>query len=389
MVNKSKRSEPDIALAEVRQHVRILSDLSRLAGNSTDLQTFLNQAVAQVSRGTEIHHVKILRYRPETADLLLVAGTGWKPGVVGTSTLSTDLRSPPGRAFQTGEPVSIKNFEEQDEYDLSTMLKEHGIVSLANAPVLIGGTAWGVLEVDSTTPRDFHQDTCEFLSAAGALIGSCVRRHAAPAQDDPLTAALLQAQQREILLREMQHRVKNSFQLILGAITMQKRRHSAPEVLAVLDHTAERIRAVSLAHEQLAPRAGNEAINLAEYLRALCMSIKRQVENVDVVITADEVHMPIERAIALGLILNEAATNCVKHAFGESGGQISVRLQTGFDFGEARLTITDNGRGAKDGETTGSGLKLIGTLARQIAGKVEMTSSDKGTTITVQFPVVL
>src|SRR5262249_25442506 len=146
---------------------------------------------------------------------------------------------------------------------------EHGIVSLCNAPVLIGGSAWGVVEVDSTTPREFGQDACDFLTAAGALIGTCVRRHTEPSTSHSLATAVLQAQQRETLLREMQHRVKNSFQLILGAITLQKRRHTTAEVRAALDHTAERIRAVSLAHEQLAPRAGTEAISLAEYLRAL------------------------------------------------------------------------------------------------------------------------
>ncbi|MDQ7249576.1 sensor histidine kinase [Dongia sedimenti] len=383
----SKQSGSD-DLEAVRQHVRILCDLGRLAGNSTDLQTFLQQAVAQVARGTEIHHVKILRYRPETADLLVVAGTGWKPGVVGTATLSADLRSAPGRAFQTGEAISIKNFEEQGEYDLSPLLKEHGIVSLVNAPVLIGGSAWGVVEVDSTTPREFGPDTCDFLTAAGALIGTCIRRHTAPSQADTLATAMLQAQQREILLREMQHRVKNSFQLIIGAITLQKRRHTAPEVLAALDYTAERIRAVSLAHEQLAPRAGGEAINLADYLRALCLSIKSQVENVEIDIAADEVHMPIERAIALGLILNEAATNSLKHAFGDGDGHISVKLQAGIGFGEARLTIADDGHGMKDPTASGSGLKLIGALARQIAATVERTSSDKGTIVSVQFPVI-
>jgi two-component sensor histidine kinase len=383
----SKQSRSD-ELEAVRQHVRILCDLGRLAGNSTDLQTFLKQAVAQVARGTEIHHVKILRYRPETADLLVVAGTGWKPGVVGTATLSTDLRSAPGRAFQTGEAIAIKNFDEQDEYDLSPLLKEHDIVSLVNAPVLIGGSAWGVVEVDSTTPREFGPDTCDFLSAVGALIGTCIRRHTAPSQGDSLANAMLQAQQRETLLREMQHRVKNSFQLIIGAITLQKRRHTTPETLAALDYTAERIRAVSLAHEQLAPRAGGEAINLAEYLRALCISIKSQVETVEIDIAADEVHMPIERAIALGLILNEAATNALKHAFGDGDGHISVKLQTGVGFGEARLTIADNGRGMKDPSASGSGLKLIGALARQISAKVERKSSDKGTAVSVQFPVI-
>jgi two-component sensor histidine kinase len=284
--------------------------------------------------------------------------------------------------------VAIRNFEEQNEYDLSPLLREHDIVSVVNAPVLIGGTAWGVVEIDSTTPLDFDQDVCDFLTAAGSLIGTCVRRHQAPSAADSVASALQQAQQRETLLREMQHRMKNSFQLIIGAITIQKRRHKAPEVTAALDHMAERIRAVSLAHEQLAPRAGSEAINLADYLRALCATIKHQIEGVEIDITADEVHMPIERAVALGLILNEAATNCLKHAFGDDGGHISVRLQTGIGFGEARLTIADNGRGIKDPNASGTGLKLIGALARQIAAKVDRRSSEKGTAVCVQFPVI-
>jgi two-component sensor histidine kinase len=375
-------------LEEMRQHIRILVDLGRLAGGSHDLATFFQQAVTQVARAVSIRHVKILQYRPGSADLLIVAGTGWKPGVVGTATLSADLRSAPGRAFQTGEAVSIEDFDAQSEYDISPLLKEHGIVSLVNAPVLIGGTAWGVIEVDSTEARAYSQDACDFMTAVGCLIGICVRRHLEPSQADSLATALLEAQRREILLREMQHRVKNSFQLILGTITMQKRRHQDKNTQAVLDHTVERIRAVSLAHEQLSPRAGSEAINLADYLRALCVSIKNQVDGVDVDIKADEVHMPIERAIALGLILNEAATNCLKHAFDQEGGTISIKLQAGIGFGEALLTIADNGTGTKNTESGGSGLKLIEALARQIGATVDRKSSKRGTTVTVQFPVV-
>jgi two-component system, sensor histidine kinase PdtaS len=60
--------------------------------------------------------VKVLRYRRETSDLLLVGGGGWNEGVVRTATFSVDLRSPPGRAYQTAEPVSIKNFSEKEDY---------------------------------------------------------------------------------------------------------------------------------------------------------------------------------------------------------------------------------------------------------------------------------
>ena len=96
-------------LEEARRHVRILVDIWRLAGQNLDLGSFLSLAVVQIGRAVEIGHVKILQYRPRTSDLLLVAGVGWKEGVVGSATLSADLRSPAGRTFQTAEPVTIKN----------------------------------------------------------------------------------------------------------------------------------------------------------------------------------------------------------------------------------------------------------------------------------------
>jgi two-component system, sensor histidine kinase PdtaS len=128
-----------------------------------------------------------------------------------SATFSADLRSPPGRAFQTAEPVTVKIFSEQEEYVRSDFLKEHGIVAVANVPVLIDGAAWGVLEVDSTTPREFTEDTTYFLTAAAALIGIVLRHIARPNEEARLMVAAAEAQKREILLREMQHRVKNNF----------------------------------------------------------------------------------------------------------------------------------------------------------------------------------
>src|SRR3954454_24003371 len=89
------------ALDEVRRHVRVFIDLSRVAGESNDQNRFLNQAVVQVARAVEIDHVKVLKYRRREADLLVTAGYGWKEGVVRSATLSADLRSPPGRSLLT------------------------------------------------------------------------------------------------------------------------------------------------------------------------------------------------------------------------------------------------------------------------------------------------
>jgi two-component sensor histidine kinase len=374
-------------LDKLRRHVRILVDIGRLAGENADLTRFLDQAVVQIARAVEIHHVKVLKYRPRSSDLLLIAGVGWKEGAVRSATLSADLRSPPGRAFQTAEPVIIKDFSTQEEYVRSDLLKEHGIVSVSNVPVLTNGAAWGVLEVDSTAPRDFTEDTTDFLTAAAALIGTVLRHNARP-EEARLMAAAAEAQRREILLREMQHRVKNNFQLVLSSISIQKRRSQGAEVHRALDHVASRINAISLAHDQLAPRHEGQTVRLSDYIRALCSAIRQQIEDVEVDVESDELELSIDRALPVGLILNETAMNSIKHAFGPDGGRITVRLVGGIGFGEARLTVSDNGRGIINVSENGSGLKLIASLARQIGGTIEQQSSDSGATTILTFPLI-
>ena len=140
---------------------------------------------------------------------------------------------------------------------------------------------------------------------------------------------------------------------------------------------------------QLAPREKGQRVKLSDYLRALCLSIKQQAEGIEVEVHADELELSIDRAVPLGLILNEIATNSIKHAFGhDGGGRIIVKLVAGVGYGEGRLTVADNGRGIKDDNPTGSGLKLIAALARQIGGTVYQDSSNQGTTTRLTFPVI-
>ena len=98
------------------------------------MNRFLDQAVVQVARAVEIGHVKVLWYRRGKP-------TCWSPPVSAggrvssrSATLPADLRSPPGRSFQTAEPVFIKNFDEQEDFTLSDLLRQHHIVSLVNVP---------------------------------------------------------------------------------------------------------------------------------------------------------------------------------------------------------------------------------------------------------------
>jgi two-component sensor histidine kinase len=300
-------------LEKLRRHIRILVDIGRLSGENADLDRFLDH-VLQIARAVEIHHVKILRYRPETSDLLLVAGLGWKPGAVQSATFSTDLRSLPGRAFQTAEPVSIRDFSEQHDYVPSEFLIQHGIVAVSNVPLLIDGAAWGVLEVDSTAARDFTQDTTEFLTAAAAFIGTMLRHNGRPDEHARLVAAVAAAQNGEILLREMQHRVKNNFQLVLSSISIQKQRYRGDEVHRALDHVASRIHAISLALFSLLLGKMSKLSGFRINVRALCSAIRNQVDKVDIDVECDELELSIDRALPVGLSL----LNCI-HASGNEG----------------------------------------------------------------------
>ena len=89
----------------------------------------------------------------------------------------------------------------------------------------------------------------------------------------------------------------------------------------------------------------------------------------------------------MGLILNEVATNSIKYAFGSGGGAIQVKLTGGVGYGEAQLTISDNGKGMTDKSAGGSGIRLVSSF-KQIGGSLEIESSARGTTVSVMFPLI-
>jgi two-component sensor histidine kinase len=385
----AKRKTPKAQSTDIdvlRRHIAILIDLGRLAGTRVPIDKFLDQVVVRVARAVEIDHVKVLLYRQATSDFIVAAGYGWKEGVVRRSTLAADLTSPAGRAFLTGEPVAIPNVSATD-FEMPAMLTDHGIIALTNVPIFVDGAAGGVLEVDSTVPCDFNSDTTDFLMAAAGMIGGALQKQVAERSDSEALSATLEAQYQDLLLREMQHRVKNNFQVILASIAIQKRRYHTPEARNALAHVESRIQAISLAHDQLAPRQG-QIIRLEAYIRALCASIEQQAEGVGFDLKLDDVELAIDRAVPVGLILNEIATNSIKYAFGEAGGRITVSLVGGIGYGEARLTVSDNGRGIKPDAVPGSGTGLMTSLARQIGGTTERQSSGRGTAVTLTFPVI-
>jgi two-component sensor histidine kinase len=184
----------------------------------------------------------------------------------------------------------------------------------------------------------------------------------------------------------MQHRVKNYFQLILAMVAVERPKLPTEEGRAIMSKIAERIMAVSLANDQLRPGQANQAVSISTYLRALCTSLDSQRDGVSISVKADEITMPSDRAVPVGLIVNELVTNSLKYAFDErEGGAVMVELSVGEGGGRTMLVVSDNGRGFDPEKASGSGLRLIRSLARQIAGHVEQETSPQGTVTRVTF----
>ena len=382
----SKQGDAERDLDKVRRHAEVLSRLAYLASAKTPSEGLLDAACVLVANAVEVDHVKVLRYRPSIGDLLLEAGVGWRDGVVGSATFPIALSSPPGRAYQTGQPVVIADLRGVQTFQASPILLEHGIVSLLNVPLQIDGAAWGVLEADSTEARDFSVDTQEFLMSAGWILASGIRREqVAQAHTDALVAAADGSRKSQLLLEEMQHRVKNNFQTILALISIQGGRVKDVQAQSTLQKIADGIMAMSLAHNQLAPAQGGKAVHLPTYLRALVANIQQPLERITIEVKSDEIEAPIEKAVPLGLIVNELVTNSVKYAYGPSGGGIFVGLWVGPGKGEARLVVFDNGGGIDPAKPGGSGLKLVEALVKQIRGSLARTSTDSGTRDVITF----
>ena len=171
---------PDLLQASLR-HQRILSRFGARALVENDPAVLLQQAAADVAEGLDFRRAKVLRYRPDTDDFLVVAGVGWHEGVVGRAVVPNDPDTPPGRSFTTRQPVPVSDLRASGPPHANRLLAEHGVVSALNVPIDTETDLWGVLEVDGSEPRDFHEMDVLFMQGFAHLLGVAIRRAEAEA----------------------------------------------------------------------------------------------------------------------------------------------------------------------------------------------------------------
>ena len=272
------------------------------------------------------------------------------------------------RADGSKRLIGYRKLAEYPVYVVYTVSKDAVVAKWREDATMIGLTALGVIAALLTITlllrqrilREQHlQDA---LSEANRTLESKVDQ-----RTDELSRAL---REKDVLLREVHHRVKNNLQMIASLVRISGRNHPAGQH-PILDDVTRRIMAVGQVYDQVHKADDLSKLDLGAYLRSICEQLTLAIGRggVSLRTSLEPVMVNIDTALPVGLIAQELVTNAFKHGLAQDGAaEIIVKLAREGSF--AILTVRDNGPGLPvDGVAIGTGLRLVYRLAEQIGGR--------------------
>ena len=385
----SDNQPDDLTGRALRQRIRqqeLLAELGVLALQRTGFISMLNHTARVTAEGLGAEYCKVLEYIPADNRLLVRAGVGWEEGVVGSASVGADLASPAGYALRTGKPVISNHLANEQRFRTPELLVHHGIRRAMNVILQGDGSPFGVLEVDSTSEGEFGAHDIAFLQGAANILGMAIEQQQ---YQRKLQVAL---DRHQVLLKEVNHRVKNSLQVVTAMLQLQANSVGDPALSERLNEASSRVNAVGRAYERLAYNADYENIELVEYLREIIGDLEPTVAPCKIQFEApEEIQIPADRAILVGLIINELVSNAGKYAYPDrAGGLIWVRLFQS-DKNSILVSVGDEGAGLPPGfdpmTSKRLGTRLVNALSKQLGAELTRPVSPIGTNFTLLVPL--
>jgi len=379
--------------AKAEQIQQLLSNIANAVHEIEDLNDFYKYIQKQLSIiiNTQNFYIVLYNKRTETIDLVY-----W------VDDIDDYISTRPAKG--TLSDYVIKNNKPLLLYDKDIMrMKKQGILGNAGSlpkvwmgvPLKLGKNIIGAIGVQNYEDKNIYKNKdLEILNIVSGQIATAINRKK---MTDQLKTSLLE---KEILLKEIHHRVKNNLQIIYSLINLQARHLSKERDKELLRQTQNRIKTMALIHEKLYKSKGIAKIDFCYYVKDLVATLFHSYgvykDEIILVINIKNILLDLDKAIPCSLIINELVSNSIKHAFSSSLKKTAGKYQRNqkiiIDFrrdnGKYHLCVADNGKGFPENldfqNTDSLGLQLVNTLAEQLHAEIQMTRKG-GTKLQISF----
>ena len=281
--------------------------------------------------------------------------------------------------LRTRETVILDDARARNQFSSDAYFLERECRSVLCVPLLKRAELIGLLYLENNlTPQVFTAERIALLELLGGQAA--------------LSLESASLEEKDALLKEVHHRVKNNLQLISSLLSLQAGRIADPAIAGQLNDSRHRIRSVALVHENLYQAGNFSRIRMASHIRSLCTQLSRAYNplgrSTELFIEVSDLELDMNQAIACGLIVNELVSNALKHAFPtERAGHVRIELRP--TSGRQRvLEVSDDGVGLPPNldisKTESLGLRLVQDLAEQLHGTL-VVRGGAGTTFTITF----
>lgn len=377
---------PDLSALALAQRIRqqeILSELGVTALQNPPFDELIQKTAELTAEGLQADYSKVMEYVPAEKRLIVRAGIGWAPGVVGVASIGADLASPAGFALRTGKPVISNHLENEERFRTPELFAEHGIRRAMNVILQGDGTPFGVLEVDSRSEGEFVAHDLAFLQGAANILGMAIERQR---HERSLKVAL---DRQRLLVNEINHRVKNSLSIVSSMLSLQSHASGDGNVKRLLGEASSRIATIARAHERLYQTNEVEELDIAGYIKVVCADLPSVAGSSVRVEAPAGIKLSTGRAVSLALIVVELTTNAFKYAYPDGTGTVRVKLAKEGD--NLVVSVGDDGAGLPDGfspeQSKGLGMRIIAALASQLDAKLMVRRPERGTLFELHVPL--
>ncbi len=369
----------------IRQQ-EILAEISVLALQGTPFVELLNHTARLTAEGLQAEYSKVLEFIPAENRLLVRAGVGWDEGVVGSASVGADLASPAGFALHTGKPVISNHLENEQRFRTPELLLEHGIRRAMNVILQGDGSPFGVLEVDSRSEGEFGEHDIAFLQGAANILGMAIERQHS---EGKLKASL---ERHQILLKEINHRVKNSLQVVAAMLRLQASASGDRQLRESLAQASARVSTVGRAYERLAYHSDLQTIELVAYIGEVCVDLEKEVSPSRLQLEAPKkIQFAADRAILVALVINELVLNAARHAYPDRPGETIWISITRTEPSYLQVSVRDEGVGLPadfdPAKSKRLGTLLVSALTKQLNADLTQPLSAKGTIFSLRIPI--